>query len=47
MGPSVKKAIGMGYVDKAFCKMGNEIFIKVREKLIPAVIVKLPFYKGE
>lgn len=47
MGPSVKKAIGMGYVDKAFCKMGKEIFIKVREKLIPAVIVKLPFYKGE
>lgn len=47
MGPSVKKAIGMGYVDKAFCKMGNDIFIKVREKLIPAVIVKLPFYKGE
>ena len=47
MGPSVKKAIGMGYVDKAFCKMGNEIFIKVREKLITAVIVKLPFYKGE
>jgi aminomethyltransferase len=47
MGPSVKKAIGMGYVAKSHCKFGNEIFIKVREKLIPATIVKLPFYKGE
>ena len=47
MGPSVKKAIGMGYVAKAHCKLGNEIYIKIREKLIPATIVKLPFYKGE
>lgn len=47
MGPSVKKAIGMGYIAKSFCKFGTEIYIKIREKLVPAVIVKLPFYKGE
>lgn len=47
MGPSVKKAIGMGYVKKEFSKVGSEIFIKIREKLIPAVVVRLPFYKGE
>lgn len=46
MAPSVKKAIGMGYVKKDFSKSGTEIFIKIREKLIPAVVVKLPFYKG-
>ena len=47
MGPSVKKAIGMGYVKKEFSKVGSEIFIKIREKLTPAVVVRLPFYKGE
>ena len=46
MAPSVKKAIGMGYVKKDFSKVGTEIFIKVRDKLIPAVVVKLPFYKA-
>ncbi|MBO7459691.1 MAG: glycine cleavage system aminomethyltransferase GcvT, partial [Bacteroidales bacterium] len=39
-------AIGMGYVKKDFSKVGTEIFIKVRDKLIPAVVVKLPFYKA-
>ena len=45
MGPSVKKAIGMGYVDVPFNKMGSEIFIDVRGKLLKAVVVKAPFYK--
>lgn len=45
MSPMLKKAIGMGYVSKSHVKLGTEIFIKIREKLIPAVIVKLPFYK--
>lgn len=44
-GPAVKKAIGMGYVDKEHAKIGNEIYIDVRGKLNKAVIVKLPFYK--
>ncbi|HRY32221.1 MAG TPA: glycine cleavage system aminomethyltransferase GcvT [Bacteroidales bacterium] len=45
MGPSVKKAIGMGYVPPAFAKEGSEIFIRVRDKLLKAVVVKFPFYK--
>ena len=45
MAPSLKKAIGMGYVAKSHCKLGTEIYIKIREKLIPAVITKMPFYK--
>jgi aminomethyltransferase len=45
MAPAVKKAIGMAYVPAGLSKPGSEIFIKVRDKLLKAVIVKLPFYK--
>jgi len=43
--PSLQKAIGMGYVDKAFAKEGTEIFIHIRSQKIRARIVKFPFYK--
>ena len=46
MSPSLRKGIGMGYVPKEVSKPGNEIFIQVRKKQIPATIIKLPFYKG-
>lgn len=46
MGPSVKIGVGMGYVPVEMSKTGTEIFIKVREKLLKAVVVKMPFYKG-
>jgi aminomethyltransferase len=46
MSPSLKKGIGMGYVKKAYAKAGTEIFIQIRNKAIPAVTVKLPFYKA-
>jgi aminomethyltransferase len=45
MSPSLKKAIGMGYVPKALSAPGSEIFIKVRDKLLAAKVVTLPFYK--
>lgn len=45
MGPTVKKAIGMGYVDVPFNKVDTEIFIDVRGRLLKAVVVKMPFYK--
>ncbi|MDP3944623.1 MAG: glycine cleavage system aminomethyltransferase GcvT [Lutibacter sp.] len=45
MSPSLKKGIGMGYVKTAYAKLGTEIFIQIRNKAIPAVVVKLPFYK--
>ncbi len=45
MGPTVKQAIGMGYVPAALSKEGSEIFIKIREKLLKATVVKMPFYK--
>ena len=46
MSPSLKKGIGLGYVKKEYAKRETEIFIQVRKKAIPAVTVKLPFYKG-
>ncbi|MBL4702932.1 MAG: glycine cleavage system aminomethyltransferase GcvT [Flavobacteriales bacterium] len=46
MGPSVKKAIGLGYVPKDLAKADTEIFIQVRNKQLKAKVVKLPFYKA-
>ncbi len=45
MSPSLKKGIGMGYINKGHTKLGTKIFIQVRNKALPATIVKLPFYK--
>ncbi|MFA5641502.1 MAG: glycine cleavage system aminomethyltransferase GcvT [Bacteroidales bacterium] len=45
MGPTVKKPIGMAYVTPEFAKTGSQIFIKVRDKLLKALVVKPPFYK--
>lgn len=47
MSPTLKKAIGLGYVQKPFNKVGTEFYIAVRKKRIKAKAVKLPFYKPE
>lgn len=44
--PSLNKAIGMGYVKTEFAKEATEIFVKVRDKNLKAVVVKLPFWKN-
>lgn len=41
--PSLGKAIGLGYVQTAFASIGTPVFVKVRDKLIKAEVVKLPF----
>lgn len=46
MGPSVKIPIGMGYVPSALSKEGSEIYVKIREKILKAKVVRFPFYKG-
>jgi aminomethyltransferase len=43
--PSLKKSIGLGYVDAAFAKDGSEIFISIRNQPIKAVVRKPPFVK--
>ncbi|MGM0634807.1 MAG: glycine cleavage system aminomethyltransferase GcvT [Bacteroidota bacterium] len=46
MSPSLKKAIGLGYVQTGFHKVGTPISIQIRKKTIDAELVKLPFYKA-
>ena len=41
--PSLGKAIGLGYVSTAFSNLDTKIYVKVRDKLLQAKVVKLPF----
>jgi aminomethyltransferase len=41
--PSLNKAIGMGYVETASSALDSVIYIKVRDKLLQAKVVKIPF----
>ncbi|MGX7666613.1 glycine cleavage system aminomethyltransferase GcvT [Flavobacterium pedocola] len=43
--PSLGKAIGLGYVPTALATPDSEIYIRIRNKDLKAVVVKLPFYK--
>lgn len=43
--PSLGKAIGMGYINNSHNKIGSEIFIQIRKKVVEAKVVKTPFYK--
>lgn len=45
MAPAIKKPVGLAYVIPQLSKPDSEIFVKVREKLLKARVVKLPFYK--
>lgn len=45
-GPSVKKAIGLGYVNTEFAAPDTEIYIEIRDKGVLAKVVKPPFYKA-
>lgn len=45
MSPLMKKGIGMGYVVTPYTKIGSEIYIKVRNKSLKAIVVKPPFRK--
>ncbi len=41
--PSLQKAIGLGYVEKIHASTGREIYISVRNHLLKATVVKVPF----
>ncbi len=43
--PTLGKGVGLGYVQTAFSKPGSELFVKVRDRLLKAQVVKLPFVK--
>lgn len=46
MSPSLKIAIGLGYVAVQHAALDTEIFIEIREKGVKAKVVKLPFYRS-
>lgn len=41
--PTLNKAIGIGYVRKAYAALDTTILIKVRDRLLQAKVVKIPF----
>jgi aminomethyltransferase len=43
--PTLNKAIGMAFIDVDFSRPDTQIEVAVRDTMIPAKIVKLPFYK--
>lgn len=44
--PTLQKGIGLGYVPAEFSKAGTELFVKVRDRLLKAQVVKTPFVKN-
>lgn len=45
MSPSLKKGIGLGYVQPVYSKKDTEICIQIRKKAVAAKVVRPPFYK--
>lgn len=45
--PTLDKFIGMAIIDSNYAKAGTEIGVKIRKKLVSAVIVRRPFYKKQ
>ena len=45
MSPMMKIGVGMGYVKTEFSKTDSIIYIKIRDKVLKAKVVKFPFYK--
>ncbi len=45
MSPSLGIPIGLGYVRKAYSKKGQTFGIQIRNKVLEAKVVKLPFFK--
>lgn len=45
MAPSLGKAIAMGYVNRPYFTEGSEVNIIIRNKVLPARVVKFPFLK--
>jgi len=43
--PTLKKSIGLAYVPLSLSKPGNTFQIRIRNKLVSAVVVKGPFYQ--
>jgi aminomethyltransferase len=47
MSPMLKQGIGMAYLAKGFWKAGTEIFLRIRNKDLKAIVVDMPFYRKD
>jgi aminomethyltransferase len=45
LSPRLQKGIGLGYVSSSYATPGTSIAIEIRGKILPAIVVKPPFYK--
>jgi len=45
LSPRLQKGIGLGYVPAAYAAPGTSIAVDIRGKLLPATVVKPPFYR--
>lgn len=43
--PFLRRALGMGYVPVAHAAVGADLGVEVRGKMVPARVVRLPFYR--
>jgi aminomethyltransferase len=43
MSPSLEQAIGTAFVPRAHTKIGSQFAIEVRNKAVPAEVVRAPF----
>ena len=43
MSPTLNKGIGMGYIAIEYSAFGTQVFVKIRNKTIPAEVVRMPF----
>lgn len=46
MSPSLHVGIGLGYVPSSLGIPDSKIYVQIRKKIVPATIIKLPFYKS-
>lgn len=43
LSPSLNIGIAMGYVKQEYSKIGSQVFVEIRDKLLPGIVVKAPF----
>jgi aminomethyltransferase len=45
LSPMLQKGIGLGYIPPSVAAVGSSISIDIRGRIVPAAVVKPPFYK--
>ena len=45
LSPTLGDGIGMGFVKRQYAKVGERLSVRIRDRAVPTVVVKLPFYQ--